>query len=103
MIRGTTPTLTFKINTDLDFSEIETAEITFKSVSGMKEKTWNQELFTIDPQEKTIVLTLTQDDTLYFYEGEIQVQLRIKMQDDKVYASNIVTSTLSKILKEGVI
>lgn len=38
MIRGTTPILTFKVNTELDLSTVEKAEITFKSVSGTKEK-----------------------------------------------------------------
>lgn len=103
MIRGTTPTLTFKINTDLDFSLIEKAEITFRSVNGMKEKTWDESDLGIDPEEKTMTLTLSQDDTLYFNVGEIDIQLRIKLNNDMVYASKIVTSTLDRILKEGVI
>lgn len=103
MIRGTTPTLTFKISTDLDFNDIEKAEITFKSVSGTKEKTWDENDLGIDPIEKTMTLTLSQDDTLFFSVGEIDIQLRVKLNNDMVYASKIITSTLDRILKEGVI
>lgn len=103
MIRGTTPILTFKINTELDLSEIDKAEITFKSMAGSKEKTWDQNRMMIDTQEKIITLSLTQQETLYFDTGEINIQLRIKMNDELVYASKIITNSLDKILKEGVI
>lgn len=103
MIRGTTPILTFKINTELDLSEVKKAEITFKSVGGMKERTWNETELSIDPVEKKIQIQLTQEDTLYFNTGEIDIQLRIKLNNDMVYASKIVTTTLDKILKDEVI
>lgn len=103
MIRGTTPILTFKINTELDLSEVKQAEITFKSVGGMKERTWDETELSIDPVEKKIQIQLTQEDTLYFNTGEIDIQLRIKLNNDMVYASKIVTTTLDKILKDEVI
>lgn len=103
MIRGTTPILTFKINTELDLNNVEKAEVTFKSVSGMKERTWDKSRLIIDAENKKILLYLNQEETLYFSVGKIDIQLRIKMDNDLVYASKIVTSTLDKILKEGVI
>lgn len=103
MIRGTTPILTFKINTELDLSQIEKAEITFKSESGMKERTWDETELSIDPVENKIQIQLTQEDTLYFSTGMIDIQLRVRMNNDMVYASKIVSSTLDRILKEGVI
>ena len=103
MIRGTTPILTFKVKTDLDFNSIEKAEVTFKTVSGTKEKTWGLDRLGIDAEQHKIYLHLKQDETLYFSTGSIQIQLRIKMDNDMVYASKVVTSTLDKILKEGVI
>lgn len=103
MIRGTTPILTFKVNTELDLSTVEKAEITFKSVSGTKEKTWGLDRLVINVEQHKIFLHLKQDETLYFSTGSIQIQLRIKMDNDMVYASKAVTSTLDKILKEGVI
>lgn len=103
MIRGTTPILTFKVNTDLDLNDVERAEVTFKSVSGMKEKTWDLNRLILDVENKTLTLYLTQEETLYFSVGKIDIQLRIKLNNDLVYASKIVTSTLEKILKEGVI
>lgn len=103
MIRGTTPILTFKIKTELDLNDVEKAEITFKSENGTKERTWNETELAIDPVEKKIQLQMSQEDTLYFSVGTIDIQLRIKLNNDMVYASKIATSTLDKILKEGVI
>ena len=87
----------------MDLSDVEKAEVTFKSVSGTKERTWDESDLTIDAENKKIFLYLTQDDTLYFSVGKIDIQLRIKLNNDMVYASKVVTSTLDKILKEGVI
>lgn len=103
MIRGTTPILTFKINTELDLNDIDKAEITFKSENGMKERTWDRSEISIDPVENKMQFQMTQEDTLYFSTGMIDIQLRIKMNNDMVYASKIVTSTLDRILREGVI
>ena len=103
MIRGTTPILTFKINTELSLNDVEKAEITFKSENGMKERTWDETELSIDPVENKIQIQLTQEDTLYFSTGMIDIQLRVKMNNDMVYASKIVSSTLDRILKEGVI
>jgi hypothetical protein len=103
MIRGTTPILTFKVNTELDFNTIKKAEVTFKSASGTKEKTWGLNRLIIDAEEHKLFLYLNQEETLYFSTGKIDIQLRIKLDNDMVYASKIVTSTLDKILKEGVI
>ena len=103
MIRGTTPIITFKIKTELDLSEIQKAEITFKSTNGLKERTWNETEISIDSEQNRMQIQMTQEDTLYFSVGEIDVQLRVKMNNDMVYASNIKTSTLDRILKEGVI
>lgn len=103
MIRGTTPILTFKINTEVDLNNVEKAEITFKSTSGTKEETWDLSRLILNAEENKIYLRLTQQETLYFNVGKIDIQLRIKLNNDMVYASKIVTSTLEKILKEGVI
>ena len=103
MIRGTTPILTFKVNTELDLNDVVKAEITFKSVNGTKERTWDLSRLILDPVENKIQLQLNQEETLYFNVGIIDIQLRIKLNNDMVYASKIVTSTLDKILKEGVV
>lgn len=103
MIRGTTPILTFKVNTELDLTTVVEAEVTFKSTSGTKEKTWDLNRLALEAEEHKIYLHLTQEETLYFNVGTIDIQLRIKLDNDMVYASKIVTSTLDKILKEGVI
>ena len=106
IIRGTTPTLTFNVkNEQMDLTEIAEVWITFKTKAGvkLKEKTYDKTDVTIDPLEKTITLSLTQEDTLYFSDNIILVQVRLRMNDDMAYASAIIETSIGQILKDGVI
>ena len=105
IIRGTTPTVTFKINSNLDLSDIAEVWITFrtKTSANQREKTFTIDDVAIDAVEKTITLVLTQEDTLDFLETAILVQLRVRMNDDMAYASKIIETSIGKILKDGVI
>lgn len=101
MIRGTTPTITFKINTDLDLNEIAECWITFKSKLGTREKTFTLTDIIVDPELKTLTVALSQEETLYFNSGAIDIQIRLRMIDDLAYASNIQEIKMKKILKDG--
>ncbi len=105
IIRGTTPTITFKVNTDLDLNDIAELWITFKTKPGMmlREKTYTLDDVSIDAQARTIVLVLTQEDTLAFQEPQVLIQTRMRMNDDLAYASGIIETSIGKILKGGVI
>lgn len=106
IIRGTTPTLTFHVkNEQLDLNEVAEIWVTFKTKAGVrpKEKTFDINDVVIDAEEKTIELFLTQEDTLFFSDAAILVQLRVRFDSDLVYASNIMDVTIGQILKEGVI
>lgn len=101
MYRGTTPTLTFHINSDLNLLTIDELWITFKS--NAKEKTFTLADVSIDNDNKQIMLEMEQEDTLYFGSGKLSVQIRIRTSDDNAYASNIKQINLDHILKDGVI
>lgn len=106
IIRGTTPTLTFNVkNEQMDLNEIAEVWITFKTKPGVKliEKTYDINDVTIDPTEKQIILSLSQEDTLAFSNTNILAQVRLRMNDDMAYASAIMETTIGHILKEGVI
>lgn len=106
IIRGTTPTLTFHVkNEQLDLNEIAEIWITFKSKAGVKVKeiTYDSESITVDPVEKTIELSLSQEDTLAFTDLKMFLQLRVRFSDDLAFASSIMDIDIGQILKEGVI
>ena len=106
IIRGTTPTLTFNVkNEQMDLTNVAEVWITFKTKAGVKpkEKTYDINDVTIDAVEKTITLSLSQEDTLYFADEKMLVQVRLRMSDDMAYASAIIESSIGQILKDGVI
>ena len=106
IIRGTTPTLTFNVkNENMDLTEVAEVWITFKTKPGvrLKEKTYDINDVVIDAVEKTITLSLSQEDTLYFADNKILVQVRMRMNNDMAFASAIIETSIGQILKDGVI
>lgn len=101
MYRGTTPSLTFNIKTELDLTEIAECWVTFKSKQSNKVQTYTFDDLIIDSEAKTITITLTQEDTLYFSPGTVEVQIRLRTTDDLAYASNIKELDIGRILKDG--
>lgn len=101
MYRGTTPTISFKIKTDIDLNDLAECWITFKSKIGPKEKTFTLTDIIIDAENKTLTISLSQEETLYFNNGTIDIQIRLKTNDDLAYASDIKEIRMKKILKDG--
>lgn len=82
MVRGTTPTINYKIG--LDTSIIVECVISFKQA--------NTELFQkkydeIEFSTNAASVTLTQEETLSFHAGKLITQIKVKTQEGKVYAS----------------
>ena len=105
IIRGTTPTISFKVKNEMDLTKIAEVWITFKTKAGVrpKEKTYDINDVTIDTEEHAIVLSLSQEDTLYFADTDMWVQIRLRMEDEQAYASSILDVQIGHILKDGVI
>lgn len=101
MFRGTTPSLIFKLNTELDFSSIAEVMLTIKK--GSHSQTWKSNELSIDADEKAISITLTQKETLAFEDGEAEAQIRILTADGVALATNIVKIDVKRILMGGII
>lgn len=96
MIRGTTPEHYFSVNVDL--SSATELYITYsQNGKPIIEKKIDDATIT----EDTITVNLTQEDTLKLKERDCQIQIRVKLLDGTAIASNIITTNVLNILKDG--
>lgn len=99
MIRGTTPTHTFKI--PFDTSLIAELRITYKQPTGV-ELTKCETDCTLS--ENSIAVKLTQEETLQFnHKYNVEIQVRILTQGGDVVASKVLTTTVEKCLNDEVL
>lgn len=99
MIRGTTPTHTFK--TDISLLDCTVVYLTYKQ-NGSKIVEKTKEDLTIT--EDQVVVTLSQKETLGFEEGvTVEIQFRVGFADGSRAASNIMSAPVKRILKDGII
>lgn len=102
MFRGTTPTITFNIVTSLDLDKIDKLSVAIENRQGTRKRFYSKEQIVINSDENKLILGLTQDDTLYFSAGKIKIQLKVKMNDGKVYACSVQETMLNEIIDERV-
>ena len=97
--RGATITNWFDV--DIDFTEAEKIYITYKqSGRTVLEKTLEDCVIT----PKRIEVSFSQSETLKFRENaDVEIQIRVKMPDESAHVSEIINTTTTKLLKEGVI
>ena len=98
MRQGTTPTIVINVN-NIDLSELKSVYITFEQDGYLLRKDMSQ----IEIEDDEIRITLTQEETLKFKKGIVNVQLRAITQDGLVIASSIATTTVHRILDKEVI
>lgn len=110
MYRGTTPTFHLYLDTDLDKDLLEAMWVTFKAPAAEVTKDFMDGDISVTIQEGGeydgqwhVVCQLTQEESLDFYKGSIEVQVRFRLSNGKAYATNIPRVDIEKILKEGVI
>lgn len=103
IIRGTTPTLTFRVKSNLDLTEIAALWITFRTMPGARQREKTFTLTDVSIEGNNVILALSQADTLSFGENLTQIQMRLRMNDGMAYASGIIETCIGRILKEGVI
>lgn len=100
MYRYTTPTLPITID-DVDFTEVDNFRIAIEFDK-------NQSLLFIVPandarvdvENRTIVLTLTQEETASFTAGYAKLQVRIVYTSHAVQATPIVPVTIKDVIDE---
>lgn len=99
MIRGTTPTVTISVGTDLTGWDVF---VTFESTKGQLTKSGN-DLAVTPGDTSTVDVPLTQEDTLSFPEGRtVKVQL-CAVKDGQRIATKVGEITASEVLYEGVL
>ena len=99
MIRGTTPTIVITA-TGLSKISVEAAYLTIKQPGVEIEKTTPE--ISIDGDVLTV--TLSQEETLSFAAGaDVELQLRVLSKGGTAYASQIISTPVGRILKDGVI
>lgn len=103
MYRGTTPSIAFKINTDIDLTDLAVCYITLKSIDKSVIANYDLSDIIVDAELKTLTLALSQEETLEFARGVIYVQIRLRTNDDLAYASQIKEIRMNDILMDGVI
>lgn len=99
MYRGTTPTLSLKLETDISLADLAELWATFKTQTVEVTKTLSE--VTIDDAQKIITVQLSQEDTLKLNASECQVQVRFRTQNDLAYATSIASVNIGQILKNG--
>lgn len=96
--RGSTPINTFKVNIDLTGA---TVYVTYaQGGEVIIEKTGTDLVIT----ENTISTTLTQEDTLKLDDSMlVEMQIRYVRPNGVADGSNVITASVGKILKDGLI
>lgn len=99
MRRGTTVENTF--TTDIDLTSAEVIYITYKQKNR---KVIEKNIDDITVTSDSLVVYLSQTDTLALMaKVPVDVQIRARFASGSAVASNVMTTTVDEILKEGVI
>lgn len=98
MMRGTTPTHIFSF----PFSKEDVEEL-YITYAQKKETVIEKTLSDVTFGEGEISVKLSQEDTLAFMDGLVDMQIRVKFNSGEAAASDRLRTTAERILKEGVI
>ncbi|MDY4000003.1 MAG: hypothetical protein SOY73_13105 [Blautia sp.] len=98
MWRGTTPIHTFTFPTDVDLESMSVIFISYTQDGRVVVEKGKDDLEVVGNQ---IRIYLTQEDTLKFAPGTVKIQLRSRTYDGRAVASNIISTTVKDILKDG--
>lgn len=101
MYRGTTPTIILELDTELSLANLAEMWVTFKTSTVSVTKTLEEVI--IDDTLKTVTVILSQEETLKLYNGDCEVQIRFRDENDKAHVTDIGNLDVGRILKEGVI
>lgn len=102
MYRGTTPTLKIKVK-GADLSIFKNIYVTIRQGNTEVTKESEKGQLRINIETNVISMPLTQEDTLKFSRGHVDIQMRGITENNRAVASNIKMWSMNRILKEGVI
>lgn len=94
MFKGTTSTFKFLVKNLPDMSTIADVWVTVRGVMSHKDfsltkKLSAQEDITIDSEAKTITVVFSEKETLSFVGDEVQIQFKVRLNDDTVVVSGL--------------
>lgn len=97
--RGATPTNTFRVHVDLTSAVV--MYITYKQ---MGRTILEKDIDEITIESDKLTVTMTQEESLKFIQNRpVEIQIRARLSDDSAHVSEIIRTTASELLKEGVI
>lgn len=103
LIRGTTPTIIISVQTEIDLSEVSAVWVYISQQNKVKV---DKELpdVEIDTVNKTMTVTLSQEDTLALKaETDALFQIRLLMDDGTAFATLASKVAVKEVYKGGVI
>lgn len=102
IIRGTTPTIIITVKDDIDLTQVDEVWVYISQQNKVRvDKT--TESITIDPVEKQMMVSLTQQDTLNLKEGDALFQIRLLLTDGTALATIADDVEIRQIYKGGII
>ncbi len=99
-IRGTTPDYILTVNADLTG---KTVYVTIAQYPGCKLTLTGDDLLIYPGEETVINITLTQEQTLGFADGDAEVQVKFISEDGKTHATDIQQITIDRALLDRVV
>ena len=100
MTRGTTPTITLTLET-MDLTSLKSVYVTFCQSGKMLTKQSGDE--GVDITEHTVSVSLSQEETLRFTPGTVEVQLRGLTNGGDAFATNVAKVAVKEVLLKEVI
>lgn len=99
MTRGTTPSYIISFKEEIMFDSVEIWSVTLKQIPYEL----NIDNPEVDPVEKTLTVTLTQEQTLGFRKGMAELQVRGVFADGTAFASDIGCVPICPVLDNRVL
>lgn len=102
LMQGTTPTIYVNITDVVDLSQITSVWLYISQNNKVKvDKELSDVL--INVQDRQIIVTLSQDDTLGLKDGDAIFQIRLLLNNGTAMATKGAKITIGKVYKDGVI
>lgn len=102
MYRYTTPTIPITIE-DLDFADVSVFRVAIEQGKVEILKVIDVDDTSVDAEEHTIYVPLTQEETASFKDGMTEVQVRVVFRSGAVQATNKAKLSVRDVLDEVII
>lgn len=102
MYRYTTPTIPITIS-DIDFADVNLFRVAIEQGNTEILKIINATDTSVDAENNTIYVPLTQEETARFKSGSGEIQVRVKFASGAVLATNKAKVSISDVLDEVII